>query len=72
MDSAIFQIIDPQNESVVKEYNLEYADAKELKQMFDEARQVWDEYLVSVETKSFSMSYSCTYKDQLMQELAKG
>jgi hypothetical protein len=52
---------------VVKQYDMEYSSAKELHDLFHEARRVWDEYMVEVETELTIMSYSCTYAKEMEQ-----
>jgi hypothetical protein len=44
---------------------MEYSSAKELHDLFHEARKVWAEFMVEVETELATMSYSCTYAREL-------
>lgn len=65
--TAYFQIIDPETQDVIREYPVEYIDYKHLHILFNEARQVWDEYQVVVQYESFEMTSSHTYKEQILQ-----
>lgn len=60
---ATFKIKD--GDKVIKQYEMEVSTAKELNAEFQEARKVWDEYMVEAETEMFSMSYSHTYADEV-------
>ena len=53
-----------QGEQLVTEYEIEYNGARELNTLYQEARQVWAEYDVTVETPTHNISYSHTYKEQ--------
>jgi hypothetical protein len=54
---------------IVKQYEIEYWDSEELNQQYEEARKVWDEYYVVVETAFFIKCSSHTYKEQVLMEL---
>ena len=56
---AQFKVLD--GTQVVNQYEMEYSSAKELHDLFHEARKVWAEFMVEVETELATMSYSCTY-----------
>ena len=64
---AKFRIQD-ENFCEIKNYEVEYTDAKNLKDIWKEARQVWDEYFVEVEVDSFFMNHSHTYKEESLME----
>lgn len=49
---------------VVDQYYLPYESAKELNDLVAEARQVWDEFYVEIETEFFVQSFSHTYKQE--------
>lgn len=66
--TAIFRVIDPKTDQVIKTYELQYADAKTLNADYQEARQVWSEYLVEADTEEFTMSSSHTFRDQFLME----
>lgn len=74
---ALFQIIDPENGVAFNEYELTYSSPKELQGLFQEAREVWDEYLVNVqfgwneehEIYAYEMTYGETYQAQVAREL---
>lgn len=50
---------------VVNQYEMEYSSARELNDLFHEARQVWDEYMVEVEIEWGVMSYSHTHAEEV-------
>jgi 2-succinyl-5-enolpyruvyl-6-hydroxy-3-cyclohexene-1-carboxylate synthase len=50
-------------------YQLEYSSPQELKELYEEARQVWGEYVVEVETDGMIMSSSHTYAEECMASL---
>ena len=50
-------------------YQLEYSSPQELKELYEEARQVWSEYMVEVETDDMIMSSSSTYAEECMGAL---
>lgn len=68
MQQATFRVIDPKTSELIKQYQLEYADAKSLNADYQEARQVWSEYQVEVETKAFILSSSHTFREQFLIE----
>lgn len=53
-----------QGDTLIKEYEIEYQNLRELHTLHQEARQVWDEYDVIAETPAYDISYSHTYKQQ--------
>lgn len=53
-----------QGDHLVKQYDLEYRTKKELFKLYQEARKVWEEYNVTMETTTHNVSYSHTYKEQ--------
>jgi hypothetical protein len=69
MKTAIFKILN--GDEVIKDYTMEYSSMKELNKLFHEARKVWSEYQVEVDFGIGELSYSHTYKEQVLQELAK-
>ena len=54
------------NGGLVKNYYLPYNNANELKNLIDEARQVWGEFKVEAETDLFVQSFSHTYSEELL------
>ena len=54
------------NGGLVKNYYLPYNSANELKNLIDEARQVWGEFKVEAETDLFVQSFSHTYSEELL------
>lgn len=64
---AKFSIQD-ENGNEIKNYEVEYTDSKNLKDIWKEARQVWDEYFVQIELDSFFMNHSHTYKEELLMQ----
>lgn len=63
---ANFKVIDSKNNVVVNKYNIEYSTAVELQNIIIEARQVWEEFSIEVETDLFTQSFSHTYQEELM------
>ena len=63
---ATFKIKD--EDKLIKQYDMEVASAKELNDEFHEARKVWDEYMVEVETEMYSFTYSCTYAEEVRRQ----
>ena len=53
-----------QGDHLVKQYDLEYRTKKELFKLYQEARKVWEEYNVTMETTTHNVSYSHTFKQQ--------
>jgi hypothetical protein len=51
-------------ETLIKEYEIEYASNKELHRLYHEAREVWAEYHVEADLPTHIISYSHTYKEQ--------
>lgn len=63
---ANFKILDGTN--IIKEYSIEYLPIPgepTLTKLFEEAREVWSEYHVEVETDSFILSKSHTYAQEM-------
>ena len=56
---AQFKVLD--GTQVISQYEMEYSSAKELNDLFHEARKVWAEFMVEVEVEWGVISYSCTY-----------
>lgn len=67
--TATFRVIDPKTNQVIKQYELQYADAKTLNADYQEARQVWSEYHVEAETEGFVMSSSHTFREEFLSKL---
>jgi len=75
MKKATFKIVfptnyklgDPTNE-LETSYEIEYSTALELKNLYEEARRVWSEFIVEVETDTFVM-WDNPYQEQLKNEL---
>ena len=61
-----FKVIDSKNNVVIDKYSIKYNTADELKNIIDEARQVWYEFSIKVETDLFTQSFSHTYQEELM------
>lgn len=53
-----------QGDHLVKQYDLEYRTKKELFKLYQEARKVWEEYNVTMETTTHNVSYSHTFQQQ--------
>jgi hypothetical protein len=61
---ATFKVTDSTGD-LIKMYSLTVMNADELKKLIQEARQVWDEYYVEVETDLFTQSFSHTYSEEV-------
>ena len=62
---ATFKVTDIDGD-LIKMYSLTAMNADELKKLIQEARQVWDEYYVEVETDLFTQSFSHTYSEEVL------
>jgi hypothetical protein len=62
---ATFKVTDSTGD-LIKMYSLTVMNADELKKLIQEARQVWDEYYVEVETDLFTQSFSHTYSEEVL------
>jgi hypothetical protein len=62
---ATFKVTDSTGD-LIKMYSLTVMNADELKKLIQEARQVWDEYYVEVETDLFTQSFSHTYSEEIL------
>jgi hypothetical protein len=68
INTAQFKVLDG---TVVKaEYEMEFSSPKELNDLFHEARKVWAEYIVEVDTYYMKMTYSHTYAEEMKCNLA--
>ena len=61
---ATFKVTDSTGD-LIKMYSLIAMNAKELQGLIQEAREVWSEYYVEVETDLFTQSFSHTYSEEL-------
>jgi len=62
---ATFKVTDIDGD-LIKMYTLTAMNAKQLQELIQEARQVWDEYYVEVETDLFTQSFSHTYSEEML------
>ena len=76
MKKATFKVIFPTNyefanpnSKVETSYEIEYSNPLELKKFYQEARQVWSEYIVEAHTDTFVMSDSQTYQEEIQKQL---
>ncbi len=65
MKQAKFTVICPKTSEIIRSYDVQYADAKQLHNLYQEGRKVWHEYHVTAEADSFILSNSHTYQEQL-------
>jgi|LauGreDrversion4_2_1035121.scaffolds.fasta_scaffold265967_2 hypothetical protein len=56
--------------TVINQYEMEFGSPKELNDLFHEARKVWAEYIVEVDTYYMKMTYSHTYAEEMKRNLA--
>ena len=60
---AQFKVLDGQE--VIQVYEMEFQQAEELNELFQESRKVWGEYMVEVDTDYMTMSASNTYANEV-------
>ena len=60
---AQFKVLD--NQEIIQAYEIEFNHVKELNELFQDARKVWDEYMVEVEFDYVTMSSSHTYANEV-------
>ncbi len=65
---AIIKVTNPTTLEVVSQYELPYKDSKELKILYEEARQVWSEFQVEADTPEFKMGKLHTYQEELLKK----
>lgn len=63
-------VIRTKSGEILLEYNIQYKNPKELKEQYEESRQVWAEYHVEAETEGFIMGNSHTYAEQCMMYIS--
>lgn len=68
LKTAEFRIMTPDRfnrAETVDNYYLSYNSHKELQSLIQEARELWDEYIVEVQTDLCIQSFSHTFKEEL-------
>ena len=68
LKTAEFRIMTPDRfnrAETVDSYYLSYNSHKELQSLIQEAREVWNEYIVEVQTDLCIQSFSHTYSEEL-------
>lgn len=73
MQTAIFTVTDPtQDNFQVTQYKLDYTSVSELKALFKEAREVWSEFIVTVDgPDNFKLSAPITWHEEFMMTTYK-
>jgi len=70
MNKAIVKVIDkdttPNHPKVLRQYEIEFSDANDLHNQYQEARKVWHEDFVEVHTEYMIMTSSHTYKEEFL------
>ena len=61
-----FKIMTRSGEQMIDNYYLPYSSANELQKLTQEAREVWSEYYVVVETDLFTQTFSSTYSEEVL------
>ena len=51
---------------VIKTYELEYTSEENLGDLYDEARSVWAEYYVELQSKDWSITQDFTYEQEMV------
>ena len=51
---------------VIKTYELEYTSEESLSDLFEEARSVWAEYYVELQSKDWSITQDFTYEQEMV------
>jgi len=76
MKKATFNVVFPTNyvlgstsNELEASYVLEYSTGMELNQLWQEARRVWSEFVVEVDTDGFIMVNETPYAEEVMAEL---
>ncbi len=65
MRNAIFTVTCPKSNEVVKQYELEYETLQGLEADFLESRQVWSEYMVTVDADECHLSAPLTWREEV-------
>jgi hypothetical protein len=71
LKTAEFRIMTPDRfnrAEIVDTYYLSFNSYKELHGLIQEAREVWDEYIVEVQTDLCIQSFSHTFKEELAMD----
>ena len=61
-----FRILSVSGDQMIDNYYLNYNTADELRDLIQEARQVWSEFKVEAETDLFVQSFSYTYSEEVL------
>ena len=61
-----FRILSVGGEQMIDNYYLPYSTANELRDLIQEAREVWSEFKVEAETDLFVQSFSHTYSEEVL------
>lgn len=76
MKKATFNVVFPTNyvlgstsNELEASYVLEYSTGMELNELWQEARRVWSEFVVEVDTDGFIMVNETPYAEEVMAEL---
>ena len=51
---------------VIKTYELEYTSEESLSDLYEEARSVWAEYYVELQSKDWSITQDFTYEQEMI------
>ena len=51
---------------VIKTYELEYTSEESLSDLYEEARSVWAEYYVELQSKDWSITQDFTYEQEMV------
>ena len=66
MNNKVVKISVVSNGVVINNYSMEYNSTSELKELIQEAREVWSEYMIEAETDLFIQSFSHTYSEEVL------
>lgn len=61
-----FRILSVSGDQMIDNYYLNYNTADELRDLIQEAREVWSEFKVEAETDLFVQSFSHTYSEEVL------
>ena len=61
-----FRILSVSGDQMIDNYYLNYNTADELRDLIQEAREVWSEFKVEAETDLFTQSFSHTYSEEVL------
>jgi hypothetical protein len=65
MSKVTINVKDDQGK-VIKTYDMDLVDSETVQEFYEEARRVWSEYYVELETSTTTLSKDFTYEQEMM------